>query len=532
MEMSAAAANESKNLDQLLLVIRRRWRMLLLCVVLVTAAAVGFSELQQKQYTASASLLFRDTQFDQELFGANFTPSVVDPTQQQATNIDLASLPIVAARTTAALHLPGGVVSSEASISAVGQANLAQISVTDPDPARAARIANTYVQQYVLYRQQADRSKITGAQILVQHEIAALPPAQRFSSVGQSLQNRANQLRVLAALQTGNAEVAQPASVPTGPSSPNTKRNGILGLMLGLLLGVGLVFVAERLDRRIRDESELEGIYGVPLLGTVPESPSYQLAGTEEMPPAEREAFALLRARLRYFNVDREVRTILTSSAIPGEGKTTVALNLAIAEATAGNTKVVLVEADLRRPNLAQRLRLSLAPGLAEALSHNAGLETVLQEARLPRHAAENGSAPRITVITAGAIPPNPGELLESRAMIDLLTTLSERFDLVIIDSPPTSVVSDAIPLMRLVNGVVIVSRIDQTARDAARHLREQLVKLNAPTLGVVANAMPARGRRPYGYGYGYYEQGDLAVPTVRPEPESERQAAEDRIGY
>ncbi len=96
MEMSAAAASESKNLDQLLLVIRRRWRMLLLCVVLVTAAAVGFSELQQKQYTASATLLFRDTQFDQELFGTNFTPSVVDPTQEQATNIDLASLPIVA----------------------------------------------------------------------------------------------------------------------------------------------------------------------------------------------------------------------------------------------------------------------------------------------------------------------------------------------------------------------------------------------------------------------------------------------------
>ena len=533
MEMSAAAASESKNLEQLLLVIRRRWRMLLLCVVLVTAAAVGFSELQQKQYTASASLLFRDTQFDQELFGANFTPSVVDPTQEQATNIDLVSLPTVASRTAAALHLPAGLVKSEVTISAVGQSNIAQINVIDPDPSRAASIANSYAQQFVLFRQEADRSKITAAQQLVQQEISQLPASERLRSVGQTLQNRANQLGVLAALQTGNAEVAQTAGVPSSPSSPDTRRNGILGVLVGLLLGIGAMFVAERLDRRIRDESELESIYGVPLLGSVPDSAAYQAAGTEEMPVAEREAFALLRARLRYFNVDRDVQTILTSSAIPGEGKTTVALNLAIAEATAG-TNVILVEADLRAPVIAQRLGLRPRPGLADILSRNASLDSVLQEARVPRHAEENGTAPRLTVLTAGPIPPNPAELIESRAMIDLLSSLSERFDRVIIDTPPTSIVSDAIPLMRLVGGVVVISRVNQTTRDAARHLREQLLKLNAPTLGVVANAMPtkARGRYGYGYGYGYQYQAQAADRSGQPQGprEAERSApAEDR---
>ena len=500
---------ENATLEQLLLMLRRRWQLIVVCVVLVTGAAIVFSLLQQDKYTASASLLFQNTQFDQELFGSNFTAAAVDPTREAATNIDLVSLPTVASRTAAALHLPTPLVRTEVSVSGGGQADVAQVSATDANPIRAAQIANTYVDQYVLFRQQADRSKIAGAQDLVQQELAALPPSQRYGSVGQSLQNRADQLGVLAALQTGNAEVVQPASPPTSPSSPRTKRNAILGALLGLLFGLGFVFLAERLDRRVRDASELEDNYGVPVLGAVPESPSYSMAGTEPLPALEAEAFALLRARLRYFNVDREIQSLLVTSATPGEGKTTVALNLALAEAVAHNATVVLVEADLRRPALGPRLGVDSAPGLAEILSRNSSVEDALRTTQVPVRRTGNGTAhtASFAVITAGAIPPNPAELVESRAMIDLLSSLSEKFDLVIIDSPPTSVVSDAIPLMRLVSGAVIVSRIGVTTRDASRHLREQLRKLNAPTLGVIANAMPIKGRGYYGYEYGYYAE-------------------------
>ena len=497
-----SASSENSALDQFLVVVRRRWRLIGACVVLVAAAAIIFSLLQRDQYTASGSLLFSNTQFDQELFGSNFTTSSVDPTREAATNIDLVSLPTVAARTAAVLHLPKDVVRSETSVSGEGQADLASISATDPSPVRAALIANTYLQQYVLFRQQADRSKISGAQNLVQQEIAELPSAQRNGPVGQSLQNRADQLRVLAALQTGNAEVVQAAGVPTAPSSPDIKRNGILGAALGLLLGLGLAFLAERLDRRVRDVSELEEAYGVPVLGSVPESACYANAATEPLPPIEGEAFALLRARLRYFNVDRDIRSLLVTSATPGEGKTTVALNLALAEAVAGNTSVVLVEADLRRPALRQRLHIEPRAGLAEILSRNATVDEALIHAEVPRRANGNGSAPGFSIIPAGSTPPNPGELVESHAMIDLLSALSERFDLVIIDSPPTALVSDAIPLLRLVSGVVIVSRIDVTTRDASKHLRDQLRKLRAPTLGVIANAVPLKSRGYYGYGY------------------------------
>ena len=200
----------------------------------------------------------------------------------------------------------------------------------------------------------------------------------------------------------------------------------------------------------------------MPVLGAVPESPCYSTAGSRFL-PVEAEVFALLRARLRYFNVDRDVRSLLVTSAIPGEGKTTVALNLALAEAVAGNTRVVLVEADLRRPALRQRLAMEARPGLAEILSRNATIDDALAPAQVPGRGNGNGPPAGVAIISAGAIPPNPGQLVESRAMIELLDTLSEQFDLVILD-PPTSVVSDAIPLMRLVSGVVIVSRIGVTA--------------------------------------------------------------------
>lgn len=476
--------------------------MLAGAIVLVAAAAVAFSVLQQKEYTATSSLLFSDTQFDQELFGSNFTTDdAEDPTTEQATNLDLASLPIVLQRTRQALKSQGGLDGSSISVAGIGQSDIVQVNATGPDPVRAALVANTYAQQFVLYRQQADRSKITAAQTLVNNEIKALPASQRYGSVGTSLQNRANELGVLAALQTGNAEVAQPASVPSSPSSPDTKRNAALGVLLGLLLGMALVFISERLDRRIRGAAELEAAYGMPILGVVPESREYEHAGTAPLPPIEAEAFALLRARLRYFNVDREIGSLLLTSSFPGEGKTTVALNLALAEAFAGNRKVLLLEADLRRPSLANRLGLNSGPGLAEILSQNATLDSALQTITVPSRSERQFS---FSVIPAGATPPNPAELMESRAMIDLLSAVTDRFGLVIIDTAPTTAVSDAIPLLRLVSGVIVVNRVDVVTRDAARGLKEQLHKLAAPVLGIVANAVVPQGRDGYGYGYGY----------------------------
>ncbi len=518
-----AAVQEKNALDQALVVLRRRWALVLLCGALAGLAAVAFSLHQRPDYTASASLLFGDPQAnqDQDLFGgtAPSTPNV-DPTQQAATNLGLVSLPIIASRTASALHTTATVVRSEVSVAAVGLSAMVNVTVTDPRPIRAAQIANTYAHQYVAFRQQAARAKLDSARAQITHDLAVLPAAQRLGPVGRSLQTRSNQLQAMAALQTGDAELVQSAAVPRSPSSPSTKRNGALGVLLGLLVGVGLAFGAARFDRRIRDPSDLEDAYGVPLLGTVSTRRSYAAIGRSVLPPSEAEPFALLRARLRYFNVDRDVRSLLVTSATLGEGKTTVALGLAIAEAAAGNSNVALVEADLRRPVLARRLDVDPMPGLAEVLSRNYEMEAAMRQLSTRRAArlavpgldSRTYSRGSFTLIPAGAQPPNPAELLESRAMSELLSSLTQQFDLVVIDTPSPSVVPDAMPLLRLVNGTVIVARLNRTTRDAAQHLREQLEKLQSPTLGVVATAVPAKSHRRY---YNGYEPSPASDPVT-----------------
>lgn len=525
--MSPLTDDRNAQLGQVLRALRRRWWIVIACVVFTGGAAILFSTRQVKQYTASASLLFQDPGFDQMVFGSNFAQPTADPTRQAATNIDLVSLPTVAARTSRALggKITPGRVRAEVSVAASGQADIASISATDSSPVEAAVIANTYAKQYIRYRQQADRAKVAGAQTSVRHDLAQLTPSQRTSAVGQSLLNRANQLQILASLQTGNAELAQAATTPTSPSSPKTERNGIIGILVGLMLGLAIALLVDRFDQRLRDSAAVEEAYAVPILGVVPASGAFAAShANDPLQGAEAEAFGLLRARLRYFNVDRELRSILVTSAMPNDGKTTIALHLAIADAIAG-ARVVLVEADLRRPTLAERLDLRKGPGLADVVSRNVTLESALVSVGEPDFGPHgSGSHPVIDVLPAGAIPPNPAEMIESASMRELLVTLTEQYDIVIIDSPPVSVVADAIPLMRQVSGLVIVSRIGQTSRGSAEHLRQQLVKLNAPTLGVIANGERKRRGGYYDYANGYSD----AEPSSGPrEPLNRSSSAE-----
>ena len=528
--MSARASEErdaqQSDLGGVIAVLRRRAGLIVLCVVIATVGAVGFSLLQEKQYSASASLLFRNPGFAESLFGNSVTTPATDPTREAATNEKLVGLEIVAKRTSERLQgLTPEEVSGMVSVSASGEADIVSVTATSSDPAQAKFVANTFAHQFITFRAQADKSKLLEAKQLAEQEYSRLSPEQQAGPRGEALSSGAEKLGILASLQTGNAELVQPAELPNSPSSPRPLRNGIVAAIIGLLLGIGLAFFFERLDRRLRNPEEARDAFGLPILATVPESKaiaaSNKRTAAVELPFMENEAFRMLRAQLRYFNTGREVQMVAISSHAAGVGKSTVAWNLARVAAT--SSKAIVVEADLRNPALSAQHGLRSGPGLSELLTHQVDLDAAIQSK--PLEGGSNGAGSRqLDVIVAGSNPPNPAELIETDTMGDILAELRKRYELVVIDTAPIGVVSDAIPLLRTADGTIVVARIGATTRDTGHEMRNQLDRLGVSVLGVVANAIKLPRRARYGYGYGPGPQGE---PAERPSDPQQVQPAE-----
>jgi tyrosine-protein kinase len=514
------AEQRGLGLEQALATLRRRAPWIVLCFALVTVAAFGFSKAQTRKYTATAALVFNNQQQSQQLAGLP-AAATSSPQAQQSTNLKLVQLGDMAEKTARQLGrgLTKGRVGESLSVSAQGESNIVDVSATATSPTLAAEIANTYSNQFVAEQQSANHQSYASALALVNKQLAALSPQQRLSSAGIALQDRAQSLGVLAELRSGNVQVAQPAAVPTAPSAPKTAQNTILGAILGLLLGLGIAFLVERFDRRIREPRDLEEIYGLPLLGVVPESSALARSGArtgktsngttpDALPAAETEAFHLIRAHLRYFNVDRQLRTLLVASAGPGDGKTTVARHLAVAAARM-DARVLLLEADLRRPTIAQQMGIKFSPGLSDVLIGATSTGDATQSIALGPVLPRGGEEKTLDVLVAGAVlPPNPAALIESHAMQDLLEQAKSVYDLVVIDTPPLTAVSDAFPLLRKVDGVVIVGWVGRNRRDVAQRLHDTLDGSGAPLLGVIANGFkPGRlGAYAYSYDYAYAE--------------------------
>ncbi len=488
-----------------LAVLRRRWWIIILVAAIGAGGAYFFANRKPKQYTAQASLLFTSPQFDQTLFGKQVNSASPDPGRQAATNLALLDLQTVARRVSDVLKIPRSQVVSDIQVGSDSQSDVVSVTATDSGPATAASIANTYVQQYIAFRQQTDRNQLAQAQRLVNSQIAAFPPSKQNSSTYLTLLSESHQLQLLASLQTGNAEVVQTATAPRSPSAPSPKKDAIIGLILGLLAAAGLVALLERGDRRIKVASEVEGLYGAPVLGMVPESGSLRRTAGDGS-SREQEAFRMLRAQMRYFDVDRDINRVLITSADIGEGKTTIGLNLARASGSAGDTRVLLIEADLRRPALARMLGMSRVAGLSELLSQSHDIAQGLHELVVTHEAGdERKSAGGHDILLAGATPPNPVELLESQRMAELLDYADSIYDLVILDTPPIGLVSDPVSLIHRVDGVLVVSRLRHSRRDHAARLMKQLRALNANILGVVVNSSAAG----IGAKYGYYEYAE-----------------------
>lgn len=304
-----------------------------------------------------------------------------------------------------------------------------------------------------------------------------------------------------------NLSIITPAEAPTQASAPNTRLNLLLGLLLGLAFGIGASVLRSVLDNRIRTEADLRHATNAPLLGGIAldaDVSKRPLLTQIDQQSARAEAFRQLRTNLQFANVAGRAKSVVVTSSIPSEGKTTTATNLAIALAQAGQT-VCLVDADLRRPMVGEYLGLERGAGLTTALVGKADVNDLLQP----------WGKDQLYVLTSGQIPPNPSELLGSGEMKDLIVRLESAFDIVIIDAPPVIPVTDAAVLSQHVGGVLVVVNTQLIKQQILLKSLSSLELVEANVLGVVLNRLPSRGADAYSYSYkGYAAAKDDLIPS------------------
>ncbi|MBG6184965.1 capsular exopolysaccharide synthesis family protein [Arthrobacter sp. CAN_A214] len=294
--------------------------------------------------------------------------------------------------------------------------------------------------------------------------------------------------------------VITPATAPSEPSAPNTRLNLALGLLVGFAGGISAAVLRTTLDTRVRGESDIRRISDAPLLGGIffDTDATKKPLLTQAAPQSPRaESFRQIRTNLQFAHVSHKSKAMLVTSSLPGEGKSTTAINLAMAIAQGGQS-VVLVDADLRRPRVDEYLGLERNAGLTTALIGRAEVEDLLQP----------WGKDELYILTAGQIPPNPSELLGSEAMKKLITQLEQQFDAVIIDAPPLLPVTDAAVLAQQVGGVVLVVGSSKVKLPDLQKSLGNLEMVDADLLGVVINLLPSKG--PDAYAYSYYSYASV----------------------
>jgi len=347
---------------------------------------------------------------------------------------------------------------------------------------------------------------------------------ESYRTLYEGLMEKLKEAGVTAGLRSNNIRSVDKARVPTYPSEPNVPRNLTFALALGLSTGIGLAFLLEGIDNTVRTPEQAQAISALPSLGMIPlgSRGSIVAAATRLTVASSREAVELvtqsrpqsqmaesyraLRTSLLLTSLGGPPKVILITSALPQEGKTTTSINTAIVLAQKG-TRVLLIDADLRRPSIHKTLGMGPKTGLSNVLTGNATLQQAVVRSSI---------LPTLFVLTAGTPPPNPAELLASSNMRDILAELREQYDHIIVDTPPTLSVTDAVVMSTRADAVVLVIRSGQTTKQALRRARDLLMQVNARVAGVLLNAVDLTSPDYYyyyeyqgKYGHRYYQEDE-----------------------
>lgn len=446
------------DLRDYLRVLRTRWLLIVLTTLVVVAIAALLTIRATPQYASSARMFVStqgstdDAQANQ---GGQFSLQRVKSYADLLTGQEIARRVI----DKLALDETPAALASQISASSKLDTVILTVTVTDPDPERAQMLADAVARAFVTYVAELET-----------------PPGMDQASI--------------------KATIVDPAGLPRTPVSPQPVRNIGIGLILGLLLGAGAAVLRDTLDTSVKSVRQLEPIVPAPVIGVIsfdPEATDTPLITGLDTYAPRAEAFRVLRTNLQFIDPDADHKVFVMTSSLPGEGKTTTVVNLALALAEGGE-RVVLIEGDLRRPKVAEYLRLESAVGLTTVLIGKLSLEDAIQTT----------THEKLDVLTSGSTPPNPAELLKSSSMASLLASLREQYDIVLIDAPPLLPVTDGALLSAQADGALLVVRHGKTTTDQVSVAVDRLEAVGAAPVGVIFNMTPAKGRDGYGYGYGY----------------------------
>lgn len=463
-------------------IIRAHWLAIIIFTIIGGGVAFGSALIQPKVYTANASGIVSagvSEDLGSALVGDNYAKSRVKSYLDIATSRAVASFAI-----------------EELGLDASAESLVSKISVQNPLDTAVMKVT-------------AEASTPGDARALAEAWVHGI--SQQVSALENSNAEGGTSIVAFTTLDS--------AVLPTEPSSPNTRLFIAVGLLIGFIAGIAFALIRNVFDRRIRSTAQVEEDFGVPVVGTIPFDKNFtdddRLTASQggndarthdSYDYAVAESMRELRTNLQFMSVDDPPRVIVVTSSLPGEGKSTITANLATTIAASGQ-RVVVIDGDLRRPTVAKAFGLLPGVGLTDVLIGRAELEHVLQPW---------GDTGMLYVLGAGAIPPNPSELLGSHAMEAVLKQLSKHAT-VLIDAPPLIPVTDAAVLAARTDGALVVAYARRTTVDALGKAMQNLERVKGRALGVILNGVPRKGADANSYGYQYKSYYGSAMPEAEP---------------
>lgn len=516
--------------------IRKWFWLVLLCSVIAGAATYFISRQQTPIYQSTATVFINQAR--SSTGSADYTDIITSERVARTYAAMLQDWPTLD-RAANALGYPGGIRDLQAvhgvavTVAPVRDTQLVQVTVQSSDPTVAAQLANVLPEVFMDMNRTRQQARFADTRVELQSELAATEAdlenteqalnqladtpenknerdrlarlAARYQTTYSNLSNSLENLRLAEAQTTDNITLTTPAQPSSGPIRPRVLFNTLLALIVGALIGLGIAFLIEYLDDTVKTPDHVRDLTGLATLGNVIQlegaSPEERMVARMAPKSLGAEAYRVLRTNLQFSALDKPLATLVCTSAAPSEGKSTTITNLAIVMAQT-DRRVILVDADLRRPSLHKILKLPNNVGLSTAL---------LDKRRDPEAYLQDTDVANLRVMTTGPIPPNPAEMLNSARMHEMIELLKTEADVVLFDTPPVLAVADTSILASQVDGTLLVVWAGRTRGELLVQAVERLQSLGIQPLGVVLNKLAQRRSGYYYSNYYYYtsREGD-----------------------